>query len=89
MIAYRIIVSGRVQGVSFRQFCEKNARELGVRGWVRNESNGNVMLEVEGKKESVGIFLNCLRKGPESSIVKNILAEKIPLKNFHSFKIIF
>ena len=63
MIARRAVVSGRVQGVGFRFFAERAAREAGVAGWVRNRSDGTVETVVEGPESAVGLYLQRLRKG--------------------------
>ena len=46
-VRFHVIVSGRVQGVFFRDACRQTARDLGVRGWVRNRSDGAVELVEE------------------------------------------
>ncbi|MDP8208577.1 MAG: acylphosphatase [Candidatus Electryonea clarkiae] len=66
------IVSGRVQGVSFRWFVRKHARPLRVNGWVRNLSDGTVEVLAEGEKDNLQTLLDYLRQGPYSSIVRNI-----------------
>jgi len=43
-------ITGRVQGVGFRNFTQMRARQLGVAGWVRNEQDGSVRLEAEGPR---------------------------------------
>ena len=43
-----VIVTGKVQGVWFRRYTQEKARELGVNGWVRNESDGTVTIVAEG-----------------------------------------
>ena len=67
--ARRAVVRGRVQGVGFRFFAERAARELGVRGWVRNRSDGTVETLAEGEAEAVDRYLDRLRKGPLGSRV--------------------
>lgn len=46
-------VRGRVQGVGYRAFVRKQARALGLLGWVRNEQDGSVSVEVEGPREDL------------------------------------
>jgi acylphosphatase len=67
--ARRAVVRGRVQGVGFRYFAERAARELGVHGWVRNRSDGTVETLAEGDSEAVDRYLDRLRKGPLGSRV--------------------
>jgi acylphosphatase len=63
--ALRVLVSGRVQGVFFRAFTQEEARRLGVRGWVRNLSDGRVEAHIEHKDRGVlDAMLARLREGP-------------------------
>ncbi|CUT02300.1 Acylphosphatase, partial [Candidatus Kryptonium thompsonii] len=48
-VCAHIIVKGLVQGVGFRWFVQKHANHLGLKGWTRNLSNGDVEIEVEGE----------------------------------------
>lgn len=66
---FRASVRGRVQGVGFRAFAAREARRLGVRGWVRNEPDGTVSVEAEGNDREVDAFLTWLRHGPPSARV--------------------
>ncbi|KYD19338.1 acylphosphatase [Parageobacillus thermoglucosidasius] len=58
----RIIVSGRVQGVGFRYTVMQKALEQGINGWVRNNEDGTVEMEVEGTKEKIETFIHSLNK---------------------------
>lgn len=60
----RIFISGRVQGVFFRQNTRKKARELGITGWVKNLANSRVEALMEGEKNKVENLIEWLRKGP-------------------------
>jgi acylphosphatase len=62
-------VRGRVQGVGFRFFAERAARELGIRGWVRNRPDGSVETLAEGDDDAVRRYLERLHKGPPGSRV--------------------
>jgi acylphosphatase len=57
----RIRFIGRVQGVGFRATARAVARGLVVSGWVRNEGDGSVLLELQGEREQVEAFLEGLR----------------------------
>lgn len=64
---YRATISGRVQGVGFRFTTKQAADEIGVRGIVRNESDGTVYVEAVGSQEQLSRFIEALRKGPSPS----------------------
>lgn len=63
-IAQRIWVSGHVQGVAFRHFTKLKARELGVRGYVRNLPDGSVEVWAEGVSPAVEDLVAWLSHGP-------------------------
>ncbi len=67
-----IIVTGIVQGVSFRLFAKKTADNLGITGWVRNIPNGSVEIVAEGNEESLEKFILELKKGPPAARVESV-----------------
>lgn len=72
MIACRVTVRGRVQGVGFRWHARRRAQQLGVTGWVRNTSSGSVEAHVEGERKSVELLLDWLAVGPPSARVSEL-----------------
>lgn len=68
--AYRI--EGRVQGVGFRAFVRREARRLGLAGWVRNEPDGSVAVEAEGPAADLEVFEARLREGPPAARVARL-----------------
>ncbi|MGE0877616.1 MAG: acylphosphatase [Acidimicrobiia bacterium] len=60
----RVIVTGRVQGVFFRESCKQLAQATGVRGWVRNLDNGDVEAVFEGEQIAVEAMVSWCRVGP-------------------------
>ena len=68
-------VQGRVQGVGFRWFVREAARALELRGWVRNEENGDVVLEAAGAPDALERLGAAVRQGPPSSQVTALTAE--------------
>ncbi len=71
-VCARVIVSGRVQGVSFRAATAKEARALGLTGWVRNMQDGRVEAVFEGGKEKIEEMLAWCRKGPPAAKVTGL-----------------
>lgn len=78
---------GRVQGVFFRDFIQKEAQRLDLRGFVRNEPDGTVYAEAEGKEEKLEEFLELCKKGSQSAKIDNVETEEGELKNFEDFHI--
>jgi acylphosphatase len=70
--AAHILVSGVVQGVGYRYFVLRSARELGLKGSVRNLYGGGVELEVEGERGLIEDFIKDLWIGPHAAHVKNV-----------------
>ncbi len=68
----RAVVSGRVQGVCFRAETRSEAERLGVTGWVRNRSDGNVEVLAEGSRRDVERLLEWCRKGPAYARVDGV-----------------
>jgi acylphosphatase len=63
--AVRVVVSGRVQGVWFRAWTEREAKALGLDGWVRNRRDGSVEAVIAGADEAVAAMLEALHDGPD------------------------
>lgn len=72
MEARRYIVRGRVQGVGFRWFVEREARILGVNGWVRNNPDGSVEVLAAGSNEQLSTLHRRLREGPRAARVDDV-----------------
>ncbi|MBM3296287.1 MAG: acylphosphatase [Candidatus Aminicenantes bacterium] len=85
----RVLVSGIVQGVFFRDHTRRWAGELGLRGWVRNLRDGRVELTVEGSEESIQALLASLRKGPPRGRVDGLEVSREPFRGeFSDFRIL-
>ncbi|RLD19956.1 MAG: acylphosphatase [Bacteroidetes bacterium] len=85
---YNITIVGRVQGVFFRVSTQKEAIRLGLTGFVRNESSGNVYVEVEGEKETIDKLTLWIRLGgPPRGEVNDVEIEDGEMKNFTHFEI--
>jgi acylphosphatase len=70
--ALRLVISGRVQGVGFRAWTSREARRRGLRGWVRNRSNGEVEVLVIGEAEAVDAMAEACARGPISAEVRGV-----------------
>ncbi|PSQ68022.1 MAG: acylphosphatase [Bacteroidetes bacterium QH_2_67_10] len=68
-------VTGRVQGVGFRQFTRRKASDLDLTGWVKNEPDGSVRLEAEGPRDALDDLVDALRRGPRTASVENVSAD--------------
>jgi acylphosphatase len=73
----RAIVSGRVQGVSFRAATRAEARRLGVVGWVRNRDDGAVELEAEGADDLVAALIQWCHQGPPAARVASVAVDEL------------
>ena len=72
MNSKRLVISGRVQGVGFREWMVETAKELGVSGWVRNRLDGSVEALVAGDVAAVEELLRLCRRGPRMAEVVSI-----------------
>jgi acylphosphatase len=66
------LISGRVQGVSYRYSAQQQAHKLGVTGWVRNLADGRVELLIQGETEQMENMLNWANQGPRFAEVTSI-----------------
>lgn len=74
---YRLhaIVEGRVQGVGFRYFTQKNAVLHDLKGWVRNRWDGTVELVAEGSRTDLEKLLKAVSRGPHAGTTRNVRAD--------------
>jgi acylphosphatase len=83
-----VFISGRVQGVFFREYTRRKAEELGVKGWVRNLSDGRVEAVFEGEDEAVDEIVRWCWEGSPYSNVSNVEArEEAYTGEFERFEI--
>lgn len=81
-------ITGRVQGVGFRNFTQRRARRFGVDGWVRNEPDGSVRLEAEGTRSDLKDLVNAVRSGPRMARVENVKVDWTDAEDeFNGFRV--
>lgn len=73
-----VIVSGRVQGVGYRAFTEREAKRTGLDGWVRNRADGTVEAVLSGEGATIEAVLWSLRSGPKAAIVTYVAVSPEP-----------
>ena len=77
MISRRLKITGRVQGVFYRESMRQRANQLGVTGWVRNCADGSVEAVVQGDASAVGQMIEWAQRGPESARVDKVDTESV------------
>ncbi len=86
--ARRYLVRGRVQGVGFRWFVEREAQTLGLSGWVRNNFDGSVEVLAMGSREQLASLRRRLQEGPRAARVDSVEEhEAQPVSGLHTFRI--
>jgi acylphosphatase len=86
--AKRYLVRGRVQGVGFRWFVEREARILGIAGWVRNNHDGSVEVLAQGTRDQLSGLHSRLREGPRAARVDSVdVSEVQPVVGLSAFRI--
>ncbi|CAN5142521.1 acylphosphatase [soil metagenome] len=83
-----ITVKGKVQGVSYRAATKAVADQLGVRGFIKNEPNGDVFMAAEGDKATLEMFLDWCHEGPEHAAVNVVESHEGELKNYRNFEVV-
>ncbi len=88
-VAAHIFISGQVQGVGFRNFSQRYAFLLGLKGFVKNLADGRVELEVEGDRTKIDLFLEHLHRGPTlSKLIKLDVSWNTASNRFKDFAIV-
>jgi acylphosphatase len=86
--ARRFLVRGRVQGVGFRWFVEREAHILGIAGWVRNNHDGNVEVLAQGTRDQLSGLHGRLREGPRAARVDAVeVSDASPIAGLTTFRI--
>jgi acylphosphatase len=83
-----ILIKGKVQGVHYRASTKAVADQLGVKGYVKNDANGDVSIAAEGDKFALEMFLDWCNEGPEHAEVTSVETNEGELKNYRNFEIV-
>lgn len=86
--ARAVRVKGVVQGVFFRKYTEQKAVELGLVGFVMNEVDGSVYMELEGSENSLNAMQNWCHEGSPSSVVSDVEMHELEPRGFQRFQIL-
>jgi acylphosphatase len=86
-VQVKVYISGRVQGVGYRVNTQRQARQLGLAGWVQNLNDGRVEALFEGSAEQVDAMLKWCHLGPLSAKVTDVAANHVPAEGLTGFKI--
>jgi acylphosphatase len=83
-----IVVKGKVHGVFYRAATKAVADQLGVKGWVKNNADGDVSIAAEGDKIALEMFLDWCHEGPEHARVTSVESHEGELKNYRNFDVV-
>ncbi|MEO3407077.1 acylphosphatase [Mucilaginibacter sp. CAU 1740] len=83
-----ITVKGKVQGVFYRKATKAVADQLGVRGIVLNEPNGDVYIEAESDQATLEMFMEWCEEGPQDAEVTAVESHEGELKNYRNFEVV-
>ena len=86
--AFRVFISGSVQGILFRDFIKDNADRLGVRGFVRNLEDGRVEVFIEGDHEAIENMIEACKQGPKYAHIKNVEVKDERFQGLKDFRVI-
>ena len=87
MQCVHLVVSGRVQGVFFRDNARRKATELGLKGYAKNLPDGTVEIVAEGDEEKINELIDFIKKGPGIAKVEGIKLKHKEPENFNGFEI--
>jgi len=82
-----VVVTGRVQNVTFRASTRRRAEQLGVAGWAQNLPDGSVEAELEGPRSGVEELLGWMHTGPLLAGVDDVDVSVVPPKGEESFEV--
>lgn len=87
-IGRHCLITGKVQGVFYRQETKEQALLRGLTGWVRNLPSGNVEAKIFGNEDQVLTMLEWLAVGPPRAVVSELKVSEIEIEPYNSFEIL-
>lgn len=82
-----VFITGRVQAVSYRYYCRQEAGALGIKGWIRNLSDGKVEAVFEGERKAVEEMIEWCKAGSSSAEVSKVAVKWESAENLQGFEI--
>ncbi|EDX86643.1 acylphosphatase [Synechococcus sp. PCC 7335] len=88
MVCFRVLISGKVQGVGYRYSTKEKAQFLGIVGWVRNLPNGKVEALIVGNHRQIESMMAWFHIGPPAASVSTVEVKEENPQKFESFNIL-
>ncbi|MEO6838998.1 MAG: acylphosphatase [Ginsengibacter sp.] len=88
METVHLLITGKVQGVFFRETSRKMAEKLNIKGWIKNTTDDKVEAMITGEEMNLEEFIKWCKVGPERADVEEVKISKEPLSNFEKFEVI-
>ena len=88
METVHLVISGKVQGVFFRETSRKLAEKLNITGWIKNNPDGKVEVLITGNEKDLDDFVSFCKKGPERAEVEEVKILKKQKMDFDKFEVI-
>ena len=88
METIHLLITGKAQGVFFRQTAARMAHTLGITGWIKNTKDAKVEAVITGYKDDVKRFITWCQAGPDEANVEDVVVSKQPDAIFNTFEVI-
>lgn len=88
MKTVHLLITGKVQGVFFRESARKLAEKLNIKGWIKNRPDEKVEAMISGDESDINDFINWCHTGPERAEVADVIVSQQSESKFEKFKVI-
>jgi len=88
METVHLLISGKVQGVFFRDSARREAQKLGITGWIKNRKDEKVEAMISGDEKEVKVFVDWCKSGPDRAEVEEVIVSKKEQTHFKKFEIL-